>query len=171
MKSKHVMAAAAAAAVFSWSFSVGAASATEDHYYRWQDGNGKYTYSDKSRKMQDGVVIVTGESGSSEPIIKDNTYTPNVIDFTGMSLDEQRIALQKRLLDTQSEAAKNQKAQEQRIRDENCRAAKVNLEIAQNQPAPKDDAGIENRERILQSYEQNVQTYCSPAPAAPSAGQ
>lgn len=154
-KKSSLLAVCAAAMLFSGSLMA------EDVYY-WRSG-GSETYSDVPKNLipaNSNILNVrthTSRPGAA-PSGHQQNQLPQVQNNNGeiSAAELQAQANQKQLEENRATEEANRKIQEQNAaaRASNCNVARINLQHAQT-------ARIQNREQLIQQYQNNVNQYCN----------
>lgn len=139
----------------------GGHSLAED-VYNWRSERGVSTYSDVPRNLrQEGSNIVNVRTQTSRPAAapagQQQNQLPQIQEGQGeVSAADLRAAANRAAEDEAKKLEEeNRKVREQNeaIQASNCNAAKLNLQYAQT-------ARVENRDQLIQQYQNNVNAYC-----------
>ncbi|MBH5330119.1 DUF4124 domain-containing protein [Eikenella sp. S3360] len=154
-KKLSLLAACAAAMLFSGSLMA-------EDVYEWKTGRVS-NYSDVPRNLTpatSNIVNVRTQTSrpAAAPVSQQQNQLPQVQNNTGeiSAADLQAMANQKQMEENKATEDANRKVQEQNeaARASNCNVAKLNLQHAQT-------ARIQNREQLVQQYQNNVNQYCN----------
>lgn len=131
--------------------------------YNWRNARGNNTYSDVPRNLrQEGSNILNVRTQTTRPAAapagQNQNQMPQINGNQGeiSAADLQAAANQKAIEENKAAEEENRKLREQNeaTRVSNCNVAKLNLQHAQT-------ARTNNREQLIQQYQNNVNTYCN----------
>ncbi len=131
--------------------------------YNWRGERGTNTYSDVPRNLRpEGSNILNVRTQTTRPAAvpagQQQNQLPQIQGNQGevSAADLQAQANQKAQEESKVAEEENRRVREENeaIKTSNCNVAKLNLQHAQT-------ARIENRDQLIQQYQNNVNTYCN----------